>query len=372
MGFRVDEGGLQGMVEFSTRLGEDATASRRYFDNNTDINWTGEGLINILTGGHQSVQEHVSKYLGSINNPIATGLNEQLSGSLDYYRSTDDANEARLDEAYRGGDVGEAKQGTEPTNSNAPRFADLYTIEDFLKQVKDYNADFPYEPNWKDIISPSSLLRDAIWKVTEAGTSLGICDRPYDPFEVVLKPLIGDWAGMRACADVFENLGNALQAMGDNIQHAAEGTSEVWEGNAGSNAQAYLYNLSKPPRNCQQPLLDLAKEYKEAAQGAYDFSRTIGVLISDIADAAIAAAASAAITALAGSTGVGLPIALVVGAFTVSRIYKVVKAIRDVIDILVRLEALLNSVKATAGDFGLIESGGTLPTLPGGITGLPR
>lgn len=372
MGFRVDESGLQGLADFSGRLGEDAVASRKYFEDNTDIDWTGEGLLNLLTGGHQSVQEHVSKYLGSLNDPIAANLHEQLSGSLAYYRRTDDSNAERMDATYQGGDVTAAKHGVQPQNSNAPRFADIYTIEGFLKPIKDYNADYPHEPNWKDIISPSSLLRDAIWKVTGAAASLGICDRAYDPFEVVLKPLIGDWAGMRACGDAFENLGNALQAMGDNVQHAAEGTVDVWEGNAASHAEAYLYNLSKPPRKCQQPLVDLAKEYKEAAKGAYDFSRTIGVLIADIADAAIAAAASAGVAALAGSTGVGLPIALIVGAFTLSRIYKVVKAIRDVIDILVRLEGVLNAVNATAGDFGLIESGGALPALPGGISGLPR
>lgn len=49
---------------------------------------------------------------------------------------------------------------------------------------------------------------------TVLATELGVCDRPYDPYEAIVTPLTGDWAGVRGCADVFHNSGMALTEMG--------------------------------------------------------------------------------------------------------------------------------------------------------------
>jgi hypothetical protein len=87
--------------------------------------------------------------------------------------------------------------------------------------------------------------------VTGAAASLGICDRAYDPYEVILKPVIGDWASVRGCADVFRNLADGLGDMGTNTLWASQCTETAWTGQASSGCVAHLVSvakgLSQPP-----------------------------------------------------------------------------------------------------------------------------
>jgi hypothetical protein len=91
------------------------------------------------------------------------------------------------------------------TYSTAGAFVDEFEPQDSLKAQPDYNVEMPYQPSWTDLASPTSLLRDAIWAVTGLGKVLGMCDRQYDIFEVVLKPVCGDWAGIKATGVTMNN-----------------------------------------------------------------------------------------------------------------------------------------------------------------------
>lgn len=66
--------------------------------------------------------------------------------------------------------------------------------------------------------------------------------------------------------------------------------------------------------------------------------------------------ASAAVTGLAGSTGVVLPLALIIGAFTLTRIYKVVNGVMSILDLIARLRAAIDLFEGTAGDFGKVDA----------------
>ncbi|MGQ0775594.1 MAG: hypothetical protein ACT4NY_14440 [Pseudonocardiales bacterium] len=81
--------------------------------------------------------------------------------------------------------------------------------------------------------------------MTGVAASLGICDRACDPYEVILKPLIGDWVGVRACADVFRNLADAVRDMGTNALWGSLSAETVWTGQAASGCVAYLVAVSK-------------------------------------------------------------------------------------------------------------------------------
>lgn len=87
-------------------------------------------------------------------------------------------------------------------------------------------------------------------------------------------------------------------------------------------------------------------------------------LLNDIADAAIIAAASAAVTGLAGSTGVGLPLALVLGAVTMTQIYRTVRGVLRLIDIIAVSRAAIDLHQSALASFGLLASGVSLPRLP--------
>lgn len=258
-----------------------------------------------------------------------------------------------------------------PLLPDVAHFADTAEPHERLKSPPDYDTAYPHEPQWYDIVSPGALLRDAIWTVTSAAASLGICDRAYDPYEVILKPLIGDWARVRACADAFRNLADAVSDMGMNALWGSQSAETVWTGQAASGCVAHLVAVSKALITAQSPLRNIAQEYESAANSMNEFRNTIAALLNDIADAAIMAAASAGVAGLAGSTGVGLPIALIIGAFTLTRIYKVVHGIYTIIDTIARLDALAYATSSAQNSFGQLDSGSPLPTLPALLPPLP-
>jgi len=371
MSFSVNTSALAGLPTLLARMQEDARAAKAYLDAETDINWTGEGIINILSGGHRNVQDQVRTFLGTVESVVAGPTAEVVRASIDYYERTETANAEALDRTYPAVNLTESKQGTVPLLPGVAHFTDAVEPQERLKPPPDYNTAFPHEPQWYDIVSPGALLRDAIWTVTGAAASLGICDRAYDPYEVILKPLIGDWAGVRGCADVFRNLADATSDMGMNLLWGSQSAETAWTGQAAAGCVAHLVAGTKGLVNAQQPLRGIAQEYEGLANSMNEFRNTIAQLLNDIADAAVMAAASAGVAGLAGSTGVGLPIALIIGAFTLTRIYKVVPGMYTIIDTIARLDALAYATSSAQNSFGKIDSGSPLPTLPSTAPSLP-
>ncbi len=371
MGFSVEPDAVAGLSKQFDRLADHATQGKSYVATHTDLDLTGEGLINLIAGGHQQVQDQVEQFLKTLADPAASSAAGSLDTAAKYYQATDNTNARELDATYPSVDVGAAEEGTERVEANVGAFQDVADPTARYKPPQDYNAEMPYEPHWSDLASPTGFLRDAIWTVTDFAVSLGICDRAYDPFEVFLKPVVGDWAGMRGCADVFRNVSGAVTDMAENVRWSAQNLPNTWTGNAADSCQAHLFVLAKSLESAKQPLEDIAKEYEGAAVGAQELSSSIGALLADISDAALAAAASAAVSGAAGATGVGLPIALIIGAFTLTRIYKVVHGVMQILDLISRIRATVDAFQGAAGDFGKVDATTPLPKLPTNSMTLP-
>ncbi len=67
----------------------------------------------------------------------------------------------------------------------------------------------------------------------------------------------------------------------------------------------------------------------------------------------------------------GLPIALVVGAFTLTRIYKVVRGVMRMLDLVARVRATVDAYNGAAGDFGKVDATSPLPKLPANSMTVP-
>ena len=187
-----------------------------------------------------------------------------------------------------------------------PAFSDISDISGptaSLSSVQDFNETMPYAetmpcaPAWYDLASHTSLLRDAIWAVTGLGAMLGLCDRAYDIYEVALKPLVGDWAGMAATGHALKQIANAGIDLDVNIGWGAEGTVEIWSDHAADNAVAHLNLLRKSLFEANTLFLRIGQEYQACAEAVYAMASVVGVLLCDVTDAAIAAAAGAACAA---------------------------------------------------------------------------
>ncbi|MDV6012325.1 hypothetical protein [Haloechinothrix sp. LS1_15] len=371
MGFSVDPDAVAALSKQMERLQEHATAGKSYVGSHTEISFTGEGLINLIAGGHREVQGQVEHFLSRLAEPTAATMSEALIDAARYYRSTDHASAEQLDGTYPGSDVAAARRDVDEVSAQAGAFEDVTDPTSHYTAPKDYHDELAYEPSWWDIASPSAMIRNAILKVTELGAMVGACDRGYDIYELILKPVCGDWAGMRACADVFRNVARAAEDMSENIRWSTQGMTDVWTGNAADGCQVHLLELARALDSAAEPLDAIAGEYQAAADGARDFRDALGPVISDAGDAALKAAASAGITVAAGSTKVGLPVALIVGAFTVSKIYRVIDLLRTALDLADRIESAARAFDSAGNSFGQVDADNPLPRLPDGAPRVP-
>lgn len=356
-GLFIDPRSVRGLTDLLDRLAEDARQSAAHCAVHTAIPWGGEGLINLLTGAHDEVRRSVDGYFRDVVERVAVPAGELVRRSAAAYVRTDEEVAAGLPGI---GDV-------TPT-STAPRpgtaFLDVVEPTRMLRRPGEHEERFPHQPHWSDLASPGALVRDAIWAVTGAAAVLGIIDRAYDPYEWVLKPVVGDWAAVRGCADVLSGLADAAADMSRNVDGASSATRTVWTGAGADACISYLSRAADGLGRAEQPLRDVASAYVGAAEAMHELRSALASLLNDVADAAIMAAASATVVALAGSTGVGLPIALVIGAFTLTRVHRVVRGLLAMCDRVALANAAIAAEAAAMGAFGRLDGGITLPTLP--------
>lgn len=370
MTFKVDVPGLNSLPLMLDRLGKDSQNGAKYASDNASLEY-GEGLLNAAKGDHEEVIRQITGFLENIDRYTAGQTGSAVRAAISYYLATDMASAGRVDAKYRGADVNRwefARYYRLPGQDVL--FGDCAEPQSKYLPIADYNADpaYQFEPQLWDIASPASIVRDVIWEATSLLAKLGVCDRAYDPYETWIKPLSGDWASVRGCADVFGSISAALEDMADNVRWAALGLDQVWSGRAASELQAHLLLSAKKLADAAEPLAALAEPYTIASKGMFDIGKLVGSLISDLLDAAIIFIAEASLAVGTSGTVVG---GVVFGAAAVYEGYKVLDAVMLLMDCLGRADSVMASYQSALRDFGLLEQGNPLPmldqppTLPG-------
>jgi hypothetical protein len=367
----VDPAGLTGLEGMERRAGNDATTAMRHFDKHGEIAWVMEGLINILRDDCDRIRQDILTFLDKAGNHILPATADAVAHARDYYARTDQAAAAQMDYSMPGANVAAEARGVPgptagPDNRDQPSFNDVYEPTDHFGEVRYDSSSYgmDYQPKWHEMLSPTSALRTAIYKVTEFAASIGLLDRAYDPYEAILKPICGDWAGMARVGHVTNQVADCVREIGSNQSWAARCSRTAWSGNAGDAAAAHLFRVTKSLQAAAEAMDDIGAMYRSAARSAFDFADTIGGLISTIGDAAIAAAASAAIAGGAAATGVGAPVAAIAGLVGAIEVHTVVDGIITVIDLIGKFDSLTSSLKASTGHFGRIDADYPLPDLP--------
>ena len=362
MTFSVDPIALKGLSDLLDRAHDDADAARRYSWDESDLELTGEGLIYLLTGGHLEVRRGVMVWLGEVRDRAIGHTAVAVRDAVSHYQGADRASAERVDRTIPGADVAGARDDLPPATPVmgpvAPSmvFTEQVEPQNALRELPDYNDELPYVPTFPDLASPFALLRTAIYRVTDLASRIGIGDRAYDIAEVVLKPLVGDWAGLRACADVYRHTGEAVEQLGKNLLKAVDVMSLAWQGNAADSCAVHLAHVAKALLDSTSQFNAIAAEYEGAAKGAHELSGTLGNLLNDIGDAAL--------TAAAGSTGWGLPVAVLLGGVALTKVYRVVHGIAEILKEVSRMQLYVSGINATIEGLGRVDSALTLPTVP--------
>ena len=183
MTFSVNTKALAGLPTFLDRRADDLSAAANYLAAYTAI-WPFT-LVN-MAHVHQRVIAAINSYL------LATRLT---------YAQNDAVRVRAAISSYETSDL-RASQRTDAAIAGLPR--DLRIAP----------------PLGRDLLSPTSIVRDAVWRITSIAADIGLLDRPIDPLQEILPPFIGDWAGLLRCADVFDNLGAMLGLSQDCVDDA--------------------------------------------------------------------------------------------------------------------------------------------------------
>ncbi|GAB3449181.1 hypothetical protein [Actinophytocola sediminis] len=336
----------------------------------------GTGYLGGCLDGHQAAYRTLSDWLDKVAGPMVSDTSKAVSESAAYYERTDANSAASLDATYSDFDIPKYKDNNnyvDLESEGSARFADITAPTDHLNEPHDYTAELLGTLAWWDIPSMSSDVCAAIQLVSEVAVWLGWLDKPFNPMQELAEEFVGDWAGARAAADILRNVGRALNDIGLNIQWAAQGTEQVWQGNAGDGATFHLINLATrfDVDNAWRPIDALAQQYVEASEDMVNLRDAAVGVLSAIMDAAISAAAACAVGGGAAATGVGTPFAVGAVFYAGYRISKVVEGIENLLGIVSNLATATSALKAAQGGFA---SPGplSLPGMPSRQLNLPR
>ncbi|MEU7902984.1 hypothetical protein [Actinoplanes sp. NPDC049118] len=347
------------------RLGVDARAGMTFVKDNTGLAY-GDGLLNKIKDSHEAVVSAVTYLLEDIAKYPAEQGSAAVTLALHAYESADRGAVTRLDDAGRAVFVDRTKfSGYYRMDGDPTSFTDAYEPQGRYKAtIADYNkADqFQYAPALWDVASPTSWMRDAIWGATELGAKMGIFDRAYDPFESWVKPLAGDWAGVRACADVWDSIALALEDMSGNLRRHALGVDGVWGGNAADALISHCWYNGEKILDVTTPMRGLAARYRESADAMFEIGKVMGSLIADLCDAAMIFISEASLAAATSETIVG---GVVFGGAAIYEGYKIWDIVKECLDLVGRADSLTSALSSAGGDFGLIGDVGNLPILTG-------
>jgi hypothetical protein len=288
MSFSVNLIALRGLPPFLDRRARELAATGDYVAGNTHLNY-GPALVDIA-GRHEQNVHRVTTFLRQIAIAYAGVDAARLRQATADYANSDRRAAERADAALPrvpGGDssgvltAAERALGPEIFNDSGA------SPTSHLAYPADHHADFPYHPSWFDLLSPTSLARDAVWKATTAAARLGILDRAYDPFEFLVCPLVGDWAGLLRCAEVFDHAADLVRDESLSLHGADSMAAEVWTGNAAAMCRANLNDFAVTLGSGEGPLRVAATAYRAIAEGVRDNADLLATVITELVDYAV-------------------------------------------------------------------------------------
>lgn len=337
----------------------------------------GTGHLGWCLDGHRAAYQTLTSWLGELADPTVSGTSAAVSESAAYYERTDADSATNLDATYPEVDVPVIRdQNGFPTieSEGSGRFTDVADPNTHLTGPDDYTKEmYGSQLDWWDSLSVMSLAGMAIQRVSEVAVWFGWLDKPFHPMKELAEMFVGDWAGARASADVLRNVGRAVNDVGLNVQWAAQGTEQVWHGNAGDGAAIYLMYLAKcfDVDNAWPPIDALAEQYAQASEDMVKLRDAAVGVLNSIGDYAVEAAIACGVGGGAASTGIGAPVAVGAALYVGYKIARVIDGIADLLDIVGKLATATSALMAAQDGFAR-PGALSMPMLPPAPISVPR
>lgn len=221
-GFRVRPAHLYNYSGQIGGAGHDADAIAHYCEQYCGDTSGFDGILAVVESSTRATADRhadLLKDVGAKLHSTAGGLQE----TADRYRAADEGAREKIEQA-----------------AQAPPRTPSVVLED-------------ENPGYNDVAEPRSRLTapskptggiDA--KVEQISGLLGLVDDIYrfitgdSLVEKIVKPVSGDWGRLLAIAESWENVGNAVTDVHDNLQQGAHTIGPYWQGTAAAGFQYYM------------------------------------------------------------------------------------------------------------------------------------
>ena len=127
----------------------------------------------------------------------------------------------------------------------------------------------------------------------------------YDVIGTITNVFVGDWESFYKAGDAYGNLGQSLQALGQNVSLISSQLDQQWDGQAADAAFTYFRQLGTAAVEQNVVLTQIEEQYHEAGRAIWLLADMIGGLIKLMIDKAIIIGVSAAAGTALIETGVG-------------------------------------------------------------------
>ena len=368
MTFSVDTDSLRGLPRLLDRAGDDAQSSAKYLREHDDVAWHADlaglsvgTLLMLLKPYHDRVVDLVDGQLTFRLRDTVRGDADRVADTITYYERTDAAAAARADLTWPGAIRPDLLPVKPDPVVQTPAFADTLEPTARLTPPPDHRGDLPHPMPVLKAGSFAEALRELVWQVTELGARLGLCDRPVDILEELVRPVVGDWPALHACADVFRNIGAACADMGENLATNQLAIHWTWSGNAADACREHLAGVELSLQATDARLRQIAAAYDRVASDVGALSQKLGDALGHLADLAAIALVEAEAAAITAPTGVG---PLIFGSAAAADFYKFYKAMMLGFEIGKAIDILVHDFAHELRGFASLDDPSTMPSVP--------
>lgn len=296
MEFSVNTMALPGLAHLMDRRWRDLDGGRSYLATRTRIDAGDLGVLNWLRGTHERIVTAATAFLDRAAQDYTGRFATAVIEANLYYQRTDGSVAAALDRCLPGRDDTarpDLRSSRADPGLGPEIFADRTVPARHYQAPPDYH-DYGVALGPVSALSPASDARELIWQVSRLAVYLGLLDHPYDVIDEAVRPLSGDWAAFRACADVYSAVGAALADGAGCVQDGVGSVGDVWTGNAADACSASLARFAAELKSASVALDAVSGSYRQCAEQIKALAEVLGALLTALIDLVVESALDAA------------------------------------------------------------------------------
>jgi hypothetical protein len=378
--FFMDHSAVRGLHTMLDEATDYCRETERFIEKHSELDRPDTfGLFQSLYERHADVVDQAASWFHKAADPVMATTADKIGVAIQRFEHTENANTAAVidagvptridtvDVSLPAWDRTQIPTETTPIGDVTGAFQWIQIPDQPLRDVDDHLDDpnLRYHPTAWDLLSgPATWARDIVITVSEFLAWLDFIDNPVDPLEELVKPVVGDWAGMQRFVDVLHQAGDAAERTGLGIDRARHMLEPVWRGRSADACVVWLGAVAQPLRDVPNELDAMADQYEAAVKGIIAFRTLLYDLVTSCIDTAVVIAGALAIGG-GGAAATGGLSAAVAGLVCGAEIIAFCNAVNGARKAFNDAKMIMTAVETFQRNFGRLDAGGhQLPNLP--------